>query len=489
MTRLLPLLAALTVVSCAAPSNPAPTTKPEAAPPAATVPITSKSPDAVALFRKGEMLVNNSRVAEAADAFAEALKLDPNFALAHAGHGQATPGREGLKEIEGAAGAGATLPQAERFYIDGLLALRRNENAAARTAFARVADLAPGDWRGYLGLGLAALNEQKYPDAVVPLKKAAEIDPQAAATAQNLLGYAALRQNDTEQAIAAFKTYARALPLEPNPQDSLGEALLAAGRFKDSEAAFQKALELSPPFWNAHEGMAFARLYAGDWAGGRQALTKARDTAMLASDKAGITQELAAVAVAQHNTAEALKLLDEARNTPGAQPADVALVPVNRAYTLFTAQRYKEAIASAVEALKTADTLPPAVSRNLRTHALRVRVSAEAILGDTASAKVTSTLLDVSALAHPDDPNAQSAMHLGRGMLALAQKNSTEAKSHFEQCSREDDFCIWQRLVAAEKAGDTAAVTAARDVLLKTYKRDPLYLVIRSRLGATKANS
>ena len=58
-----------------------------------------------------------------------------------------------------------------------------------------------------------------------------------------------------------------------------GEALLGAGKFAEAETAFRKALELSPQFWNAHEGIAFAKFYAGDWAGGREALTAAKGAA------------------------------------------------------------------------------------------------------------------------------------------------------------------------------------------------------------------
>jgi tetratricopeptide (TPR) repeat protein len=491
MTRPLTLIAVVVVLAgCSSSSSTPAATDQQTKPAASTVPITSKSPEAIALFRKGEMLVNNSRVTEAADQFAQALKLDPDFVLAHAGHGQATAGPEGLKELEAAAAAAANLPEAERLYVEGLLAMRRNENAAARTAFARMSELAPADWRGYYGQGVAALNEQKYTDAVQPLKKAAEIDPQAAAGAQNMLGYTALRQDDTAQAIAALQEYVRALPQEPNPQDSLGEALMAAGRFKESEAAFQKALELSPQFWNAHEGMAYARFYAGDWSGGREALMKARDAATRPSDKVGVMQEMAAAAVAQRKIPEALTLLDEAQKAADT-PTTAALVPVNRGYTLLTAQRYKDAIAAANDAVKAADggTLPPGFSRNLRIQALRVRVSAEALSGDANAAQASSATLDAEAMAHADDPVAQSSMHFGRAMLAVAQKDLAAAKSHFDQCSREDEFCRWQSVAAAEKAGDKASATAVREAILKTYKRDPLHLVIRSRLAPSKAAS
>lgn len=486
---ILAFVAVIALAGCASESSTTPE-KQAAAPSAGMVPITSKSEDAVAQFRKGEMLAVNSRVSEAAAAFEEALKLDPDFVLAHAYHGSATPGPDGLKELESAHAAASKLPEAERLYIDGLLGARRNDNTAARAAFTRLTQVAPSDWRGFFGLGTVALNETKYSEAVGTLKKAIEKDPKAAASAQNLVGYAALRQDDTQQAIAAFREYARALPDEPNPQDSLGEALLGAGQFKDAEAAFQKALQLSPQFWNAHQGMAYARFYGGDWAGGREALVKAGNTATRRADKIGIRQEMAAAAVAQRNMPEALKLLDEAERTEGAQPTEIAYVPVNRTYTLIEAGKLKDAAASADKAAKMAEsgTFPPGFSRALHIEALRARISAEATAGDANAAKATSAALDADASSRPDDPVAQSAMHYGRAMMAVARGDLAEAKMHFAQCAHEDDLCTWRGMVTAQKTKDSAGADAARTALLKTLKRDPLYLVIWSRVAAPKTS-
>src|SRR6266536_3407061 len=64
------------------------------------IPITSKSAEAVDHFKKGRDLAENVRLAEAAQEFDAALKLDPNFVSARALHGAATPGAEGEKEME-----------------------------------------------------------------------------------------------------------------------------------------------------------------------------------------------------------------------------------------------------------------------------------------------------------------------------------------------------------------------------------------------------
>ena len=251
MKAALLVLATVVLTGC---SSQTPT--PPAAAPATTIPVTSKSPEAVSHFHKGQELFDNLRTTEAAAEFEQALKLDPDFALARASHGFATPGPAGLKEIEAAAAASASLPEAERLAIEGALAFRRGDIAKARATSTRLVELVPGDWRAHYQLGQQLLAEQRYSDAVPALRKATELNPNAGA-AHNMLGYAALRQGDADSAIAAFQQYVRIMPQEPNPQDSLGEALLAAGRFKESEAAFQKALELSPQFWNAHEGIAY----------------------------------------------------------------------------------------------------------------------------------------------------------------------------------------------------------------------------------------
>jgi tetratricopeptide (TPR) repeat protein len=487
-TSLLVVVTAALLAGC---SSPAPSAKTEqTAAPATAISRTSKSPEAVAHLQKGETLLDNLRITEAADEFSQALKLDPDFVLARAYHGQATPGPDGLKELESAKQAAGSLPEAERVLIDAMVASRRGDAAETRTALTRLTELVPGDWRGHYLLGQQLVSEQKYNDAVPALKKATSLNANAGA-AQNMLGYAAFRQGDVDGAIAAFTEYARIMPQEPNPQDSLGEALMGAGRFKESEAAYGKALELSPQFWNAHQGIAYSRFYAGDWAGGRDALAKAKAAATRRVDKIAVDEEIALAALSQRKTAEALRLLDQAEKTEGAQPSEVAFFPIDRAIAFIDAGRPRDASAPLAAALKAADSgeLPPGLSRNLRRAALRARLTEEAQMKDAAAAQKTSAALDQDASSRPDDQGAQSAMHFGKGQLAIAQADIKGARAHFDQCSREDEMCKWQGVVAAEKAGDKAGAASLREQLLKVYQRDPGHLMIRSRLTPRRSTT
>ncbi|MCC6163589.1 MAG: tetratricopeptide repeat protein [Acidobacteria bacterium] len=479
---LLPVL-----VLCAACTSPAPPADSAAqAPAAATITTTSSSPEAVAQLRKGEQLLDNLRVAEASEAFAQALALDSNFVLAHAYHGYTVPGANGTTELEAAAAAAAGLPAAERALVEGIAAARTGDVAKASAAYARVTELAPGDWRGHFIRGQQLLESSKYAEAVESLKKATALNPEAGG-AQNSLGYAALRQGDADGAVAAFEQYARILPTEPNAQDSLGEALLSAGRFADAEAAFGKALALSPGFWASHEGIAYAKFYAGDVAGARNALAEARAGAPRPSDKLGVDATLAAIAMAQHDTRGALAMLDTAEKASLADTTNVAFVPIRRALVLSDAGRHRDALVPVAAALATvsAKTLPPGPTRGLERQALVARAMAESGLRDVAALTKTSSALDALAAANPDIASVQSSMHFGRALLAVASGDAAGARQHFAGCSSEDDLCKWQALVAMQTAGDTAGVALAREQLLKQYLRDPMHLVIRSRLSSS----
>jgi hypothetical protein len=142
-------------------------------------------------------------------------------------------------------------------------------------------------------------------------------------------------------------------------------------------------------------------------------------------------------------------------------------------------------VAHAGTALQRADggQLPAALTRNLRREALRVRLAAEAGLNDAAAAQTTSTALDQDAASRPDDLNAQSAMHFGRGTVAMLKGDAAGARAQFEQCIDTDDLCRWQGVLAAQKAGDAAGATAAREKLLAVYVRDPVHLYVRTRLA------
>jgi tetratricopeptide (TPR) repeat protein len=450
------------------------------------IPETTKSAEARDHFHKGEALFYNLRNEEAAAELNQALQLDSGFVLAHAFHAQTQTGERAAKEADDASAAAGSLPDAERLFVQGIGAGLRGDAAEGEKLLRQLTTSAPKDWRSHYALGFQLLNEQKYDQAVPALKKATELNPNAG-VALNMLGYASLRQGDNAGAVNAFDQYTKLLPQEPNPQDSLGEALLAAGRFQEAEAAFAKALMLAPQFWNAHEGIAFARFYQGDWAGGTKELEQAKATATDASNKVVIDGEIAAAAAAQGRTADALKVLDSSEKAPGADRGTLAFVPVNRAQVLIAGGQPKQAIAALAPALSAGDdkSLPAGIARRVRTQGLRARVTAEAMLGDAKAAEATAALLQNEASARTDDPVAQRTAAYANGMVAMAKKDFAGAGAQFDKCSQEDDVCQWQRIAALERAGKKDDAASSRERWMRLYKRDPVYLMVRSQLTRT----
>lgn len=479
-------VSALFLVACSG-SNATPAGQ---TPAPAMIPVTATSPQAIAHFERGRDLLDNLRFAEAADAFSEALAIEPTFVSAHALHGAARPGPEGLREIEQAAIDAKALPQAERLAIDALLATRQGDLANSENLLRQLVELAPGDWRAHYLLGMRLFAGERYEDAAAAFERAIALDSKAG-PAYNMLGYASLRRGEVEPAVSAFTQYASVNPKEPNAQDSLGEALVGAGRFSEAEAAFQKAADLSPRFWNAWEGIAYSKFYAGDSVGAREALGKGRRAAERTVDAVAAEEMFAWIALAERKTAEALKAFDAAEHVSGAQPSDVALVPVHRALALADAGRHREALAQVAAVLQRADKgeFPPGLTRNVRRQALVARAMAEAAQKNAAALDRTIAALTKEASDRPEDANLQSSMHFARGLAGVVKGDLDDARKHFGACSAQDATCQWQNLLAAQRSGDAAAAEAVRAWLTRIYVRDPDYLYVRARLNQLAARS
>ena len=192
--------------------------------------------------------------------------------------------------------------------------------------------------------------------------------------------------------------------------------------------------------------------------------------------------------IAQKKTAEGLALYAGLEKMSDAMPG-VVLIPAHRALVLADMGRARDAMPIVESALKRADSseLPPALAGPLRQQALSARIIAETSSNSVDAVQQTAMLLEQQAREHPDDPLAQSAMHFGLGMAAMAARDYAGARGHFEKCLTVDFYCRMQIVTAAEKGGDRTAANAARTTLMKLYLRNPGYLWVRARLQDTAA--
>jgi cytochrome c-type biogenesis protein CcmH/NrfG len=80
---------------------------------------------------------------------------------------------------------------------------------------------------------------------------AERMDPTAVEMEVNAVGYALLRMERTEQALAIFELNTRVFPDAFNTWDSLGEAHMTLGHNDEAIRAYQRSLELNPENTNA----------------------------------------------------------------------------------------------------------------------------------------------------------------------------------------------------------------------------------------------
>jgi len=74
----------------------------------------------------------------------------------------------------------------------------------------------------------------------------------------NGYGYALLRAGRYSEAISQFEEYARLVPKEPNPYDSLAEAYIIGGQPEKALDKYARVLEIEPTFTNARGARAWA---------------------------------------------------------------------------------------------------------------------------------------------------------------------------------------------------------------------------------------
>ena len=467
------LVVVVAFVSCSG-SAPASAGQPKAP---AEIPITSKSPEAIELFKKGRDLSDNLRTAEAVEVLDRALKLDPDFALALAYRGVGVPGPEGVKNLEEANVKAAAASKPEQLLIAALLSGAQADFTRSQEQWKQLTDAVPDDWRAHMNRGAQLFVLQKYDAALDSLNKATDLNPDAG-PAYNMIGYAHLTQGEADRAVEVLRKYAALAPNEPNPQDSLGEALMANGQFADAEAAFQKAISLSPDFGVAWEGVAYTKFFRGDWAGGQAAVAKAREVAARGPERLTAARLGAYGKLAQGQTAEGLKAIDALVKSPDATPVDVAFASVDRAGVLAENGRYRDAIAEAAKAVRAADSgqLPLGAALNLRNVALAVTAEAQGRMGDAAGAKETVASLQKQADGRPEDPFAKTTLHFAQGMLAAAQKDMNAARTHFAMCIESDFACHWHAFEVSRAAGDKTGADIFLARLTKQYRRNPLYV-------------
>jgi tetratricopeptide (TPR) repeat protein len=437
----------------------------------ADVTVTSSSPEAIKHFEEGRNLVDHARGAEAIEHFKQAIAADPNFALAMAYLGQATPGAEGTDLLAKAGTLMAKLPEAEQQQIIAMQATRAGDNAKMKAAYAKELELAPGAWRADIVLANIANGDKDHAAAIKHNEHALSIKPDLA-IAYNGIAYARAGQREWEPAIAAAKKQVELLPKEPNPHDTLGEILLWAGKFDDAEKEFAAAAAIEPKFGFAWQGVGLARAYRGDFKGAHEAFEKRK--AVTPNDKIEAMLDDAWLSLAEDKVPAAIATLDAVEKDPIAKNHPLfAFATLDRAHILELAGKYPEATKAYAAALPRAEKLAGNGRKNLMRGYRIGLLRLAAVTGKPApDTDKLLAAIDDDAKQNVGDMQMPTYIAFAKGLALWAKKDLKGAIAELSKCDAENTICRFDLAALQRKSGDKAGAEATEKLLRETPRRE-----------------
>ncbi|HVD78703.1 MAG TPA: FG-GAP-like repeat-containing protein, partial [Vicinamibacteria bacterium] len=231
--------------------------------------------DAYRANNRGVALLEQFRPADAAEAFREALKIDPTLAISRANLAIAlfnVPDLAGAeREARAAAQALPDLPPPH--YVLGLVARGQNRVDEAEAAFKKVLSLDPSDVGALVNLGQLYLQSRQYPEAVAQFRAAVAAEPYNATAVYNL-GLALIRSGQPEE---GQKMLERFRSLREGGYGSLiGQNYPEQGRYAEAVSSTGAEPDLVDPATPAvHFVDATARVLPSGAGGGGEALPPA----------------------------------------------------------------------------------------------------------------------------------------------------------------------------------------------------------------------
>jgi serine/threonine-protein kinase len=193
-------------------------------------------------------------VASALAMFDQAISLDPNFAQAYAGRGQAywqkyedTKDQKWFKSADtdcqksvslGSAGASGHI-------CLGLIAAGRGDYAGAASEYQRALELEPNNDEAYTGLAHAYKKTNRLDDAEKTYQRAIELRPNDRRGYDNL-GTFYLEQAEYDKAEKMFQKSLELAPDSSFAYSNLGGVYLFMGRDADAIVMFEKSIRIRP---------------------------------------------------------------------------------------------------------------------------------------------------------------------------------------------------------------------------------------------------
>lgn len=421
------------------------------------MPITTNSPEALALFEQGVVEWENLHISRALEHWQAAIQKDPNFVLAHLYISERIPDPDQqAAERKKVLDLMSSVTPGEQLMAQWIIADSRGDTIAALSAMNELLGRYPKDkhlyWFAALSMGA---NYHQWERSAELAEQAVSVDPDFAGALNNL-GYDYAFQGKFDKAFPVMRHYIEVLPGEPNPQDSYAEILRMAGHFDEAVEHYHASLKIEPNFGESLLGLAdtFALMGKED-----EARAQYEVAIQHAYTKAyGVMWKLkwAATYLRENRLQDADTAFQQAAamahsNSVGALEAE--------AYRIMALYQKDDAAASRwlKKALEVLDH-PHDTSRNARQQELAVIHRTEIYRAIesrklSAAAEILTQLNNMSEESH--NPNIDLAYHASAGMVLVARGKWLEAIPHLEEDAN-DPFSMELLVTAYQKAGLTA---------------------------------
>jgi len=408
----------------------------------ATLPVTTASPQARALYAKGVTDYENLYLERCNDDWRAAVKEDPNFAVAWA----LIALNSGNPEEVGAARAKAKvlvpkLTAGEQLMVGWIIKVQEGDFIEGISLMNDLLEMYPKDKHLLYLAGNWLMFEEGNEQAERLMQKALAIDKNFPA-ALNDLAYVYARNRQFDKAFAAMDRYVALLPKEPNPQDSYGELLRMAGNFEGSLQHYRAALKIDPDFVTSQVGLGDTYALMGNQEQARVEYDKAIRYAHTEADRLDYTMQKAMTWVRDGNFAEADKSFQETAETAHAKEQDLQEAQAYRHLAEYQADDNAalKRLQEAEDALGHRSTISKSdkeeeLSRILRNRAVRAAHSGNSVLAD-------KSLKQLEALAASSRNRVIVASSNGAaGTLLMDQKKYDEAVTYLEE-DRDNPFTM-----------------------------------------------
>jgi len=273
--------------------------------------FTTKSKEAIELFKKAQEKIDNYLATEALPDLEQAVKLDKNFALAwsmlssvYSNMGDSIKAKEAFAKAKKLA---PKVSEYEKMRIAIREASLAKNNEKVFDLIKQMAEKFPNDKRTLYIYGNQLYNLDRKPDeALEYYNKALAIDPNYSPV-YNMLGYTYAAMGKFDKALEALGKYVELLPDHFNPHDSYGEILMTVGKYDEALKHFKDAEALNPNIYYVLRHIAITMSAQGRYNGAKEYLLKALAAADNDGSRGDAHYEMAVIARILGNWEEAKK--------------------------------------------------------------------------------------------------------------------------------------------------------------------------------------